>query len=152
MAKRDPHALYCDDPSLTQQNFAEECDINKIVKRAQAGSDIGHVNSMPAMYGDFSNIPDYQQAFDIVQRANKLFMTMPWDVRERFRNDPQKMVEFLQDANNREEAIKLGLVVPPKADEALETLKSIDSSLKGKKSVGGQGSGAKRSDTGTQDE
>lgn len=111
--KRDPHALYCDDPSLTQQNFAAECDINMIVKRAAAGGELTHVNPRPGQYGDFSNIPDYREAFEVVKRANALFMGMDWQVRERFGNDPQRMVQFLQDPKNRDEAIKLGLVKAP---------------------------------------
>lgn len=130
VVKRDPNALYCDEPSLTQQHFAEECDINSIVKRASEGALVTHVNARVGQYGDFSNIPDYQQAFAVVQRANALFMDMPWETREKFSNDPRRMVEFLQNPQNREEAVKLGLVKAPVVDEHLEALKSIDKGLR----------------------
>lgn len=112
-SKRDPNKLYCDDESKTQQQFRDECDINRIVLRASQGADISHVNSRVARYGDFTNIPDYRAAFDVVHRAESLFMSMDWRVRERFNNDPQRMVQFLMDPKNRDEAVKLGLVNPP---------------------------------------
>lgn len=112
-ANRKPYALYFDKPSLTVQSFADECDINQIVARACAGQDIGHVNSRVAQYGDFSNVPNYMDALALVNRANGMFASMSAQVRERFSNDPAKMIAFLQDPGNRDEAIKLGLVVKP---------------------------------------
>lgn len=111
--ERSPHALYCDDPSMTVQSFKDETDINNIVARAVSGSDILHVNTRVARYGDFSNIPDYQSALDLVHRAEGMFRELPANVRERFSNDPVKMVNFLQDTANRDEAVKLGLVAAP---------------------------------------
>lgn len=111
---RVPHALYFDDPSMTVQSFKDETDINVIVARAVSGADISHVNSRVARYGDFSNIPDYQSALNLVNRAEGMFRELPAPVRERFSNDAVKMVNFLQDPANYDEAVKLGLVVPVK--------------------------------------
>lgn len=117
MAKRDPNALYCDEPSLTQQHFAEECDINEILRRSAQTGQVP-VNSKVPMYGDFTLVPkSLTEAFAVIKQANDLFTSMPWQVRERFGNDPQKMVEFLNDAKNRDEAIKLGLVVKQESKE-----------------------------------
>lgn len=115
---RNPHALYFDEPTLTVQSFKDECDINKIVSRALQGSDITHVNARVAQYGDFTNVPDFQQAQQLVIRANGMFMSLPAEVRERFANDPALMIKFLQDPKNRDEAVKLGLVNPPVAAPA----------------------------------
>lgn len=115
-AKRNPHALYCDDPSLTVQSLKDECDINKIIARYQKSGDLTHVNERVARYGDFSNVPSYQEALDLVSRAENMFMEMSPEVRERFANDPGKMVEFLQDEKNYDEAVKLGLVLPKKKE------------------------------------
>lgn len=114
--KKNPHALYCDEPSLTVQSFKDECDINQIIARVLKGNDLQHVNSRAAKYGDFSNVPDYQSALDLVNRANGFFMEMSPQIRERFANDPAKMIDFLQDENNYDEAVKLGLLVPKKVD------------------------------------
>lgn len=112
--KKRPYAIYEWAPSMTKQSFTEECDINMIVARASTGADISHVNARVAQYGDFSQVPSYQAALDLVNRANGMFMSMDASVRERFNNDPARMVAFLQDSNNRDEAVKLGLVEPPK--------------------------------------
>lgn len=111
--KRDPHALYCDDPSLTKQSFAEECSIDEILRRAQNGQDIsGSLSGRVARYGDFTNVPNFHEAQNLIARANAAFMELPWQVRERFSNDPAVMVEFLQHDENYEEALKLGLLSP----------------------------------------
>lgn len=110
---RRPHAIYFDKPTLTVQSFALESDINHIVARALSGHSISNVNSRVARFGDFSNIPSYQDALDLVKRANGLFDAMPSKVRNRFDNDASKMIAFLQDDRNRAEAIDLGLLVKP---------------------------------------
>lgn len=115
---RKSTALYCDDPSLTIQASKEEVDINTIVARALSGADVSHVNDRVARYGDFSDVPSYQDALNLVKRAEGMFGELPANVRERFANDPSRMVVFLQDPANQDEAIKLGLavakpVVPP---------------------------------------
>lgn len=108
--KRDPNALYCDDKSLTQQHFAEECDINEILRRS-AVSGVLPVNDRQPMYGDFTSVPkSLTEAFGLIKQANDLFMALPWQARERFGNNPERMIAFLNDPQNREEAVKLGLV------------------------------------------
>lgn len=127
------HAIYFKDPSLTKQSFKEECDVNEILKRSANGAVTNGADVRQAMYGDFTNIPSYQESLDLVNRANGMFMSMDAFIRERFRNDPREMIAFLQDPKNRDEAIKLGLVKAPevaKPDEHLETLKSIDKGLR----------------------
>lgn len=109
--KRDPNALYCDDKSMTKQSFAEECDVNEILRRAQNGQPIISERAMKmAQYGDFTNVPDYRESLNVVTMAQQAFMELPWEMRERFGNDPAKMVAFLQKEENRPEAEKLGLV------------------------------------------
>lgn len=113
--KRDPNALYCDEPTLTQQHFAEECDINEILRRSALTGQLP-VNSKVPMYGDFTAIPkSLSESFAMIKQANDLFMSLPWQVRERFGNDPQRMILFLGDEKNRAEAVSLGLVKAPEA-------------------------------------
>lgn len=123
--KRNPTALYCDDPSLTVQSLKDECDINKIIARVAKGQDISHVESRVAKYGDFSNVPSYQEALDLVSKAQASFMEMSPEVRERFSNDPGKMIEFLQDPKNDDEAVKMGLKLPKKKDEGGSPAESV---------------------------
>ena len=107
--------LKCEDPSLTQQHMAEECDINYIVERfGVTGQLPDQAVNMPT-YGDFTGIGDYRQALDAVSAANASFMALPANVRERFDNDPALFVDFCSstDPADRSLAIELGLIPPP---------------------------------------
>lgn len=105
------------DKSVTQQSLAAECDINTIVKKFEQSGLLTHTNSRPARYLDTTDVPDYQTALNFVETAESAFMALPAFVRERFQNDPGNMVDFVMDASNREEAIKLGLLEPKNAAE-----------------------------------
>lgn len=103
--------LECKDLSLARQSEAEDADINVIVKR------FGLTGKLPAnvrmpVYGDFTGVSDYREAMEAVRMADESFMRMPADVRLRFHNDPAEFVDFVGKEENREEAIKLGLVEP----------------------------------------
>lgn len=115
--ERNPTALYCTDEPITVQALKEECDINQIIARASKGQAITHVQERVAKWGDFSNIPDYREACDLIIRAEGMFMSMPPDVRERFHNDPAEMIDFLNDPKNDAEAVELGLALPKKVEE-----------------------------------
>lgn len=116
----DGHALSGFEPTITKQAFKEECDINNIVERARNGQDIsGSLNARVAKYGDFTNIPDFRGALDLVQRAESMFMELEAPLRERFANDPAVMLDFLNNPANRDEAVKLGLLTPKKADSVV---------------------------------
>lgn len=123
-----------DGPCHTQQSAKDECDINLIVESAKRGADISHLsNARTPMYGDFTGLPDFRSALLMVNKARDMFMSLDARVRERFANDPARLLDFLADDKNREEARKLGLLKPeevPVPDEHLETLKSIDKGLK----------------------
>lgn len=119
-SKRDPNALYCDEPTLTVQAHAGDCDINEIIRRSQIAGGLPISNKV-AQYGDFTQIPSTHEAFEFVRLASEAFMTLDWKLRERFDNSPQKMIDFLNDANNRDEAVKLGLVNAPQEAAAAAT-------------------------------
>lgn len=106
-----------DKPSLTKQSFREECDINTIVRR------FGLTGEMPSplspQFGDFSEVVDFQTAMNAIRRAGEDFMTLPASLRSRFDNDPSRLIAFLEDKANFDEAVKLGLVnSPPVRQEA----------------------------------
>lgn len=98
--------------NLTQQQFAEEVDINTIVKRFGLTGQLPENPRVPR-FGDFTDITDFQTAVNAVREAEASFMALPAEVRSRFANDPQMLMEFLDDPRNREEAGKLGLLQKP---------------------------------------
>lgn len=102
--------LDCSDvQSRTQQHFAEEVDINTIVRRFGLTGELPE-NVPHILQGDFTNVVDFQSAMDMVVAAREAFDAQPAAVRARFDNDPQKFLDFTSRKENLDEAIKLGLV------------------------------------------
>jgi len=118
-------ALWIDEAeSVVQQQFAEECDINTIVKRFGLTGELPNGVAMPVS-GDFSGVTDFHSAMNIVRQAQEAFMELPGDIRERFANDPSKVMAFLENPENRDEAIKLGLVAKP-AEVPRDVVAAVD--------------------------
>lgn len=111
-------SLACKDASLTRQEYVRECDLNDIMRRYAAGLAPLPVGSREPMYGDFSAVPDYQGALQIVIDAQSRFSELPSDLRKRFANDPAQLMEFLSDESNRDEAVRLGLLPAPVVEPA----------------------------------
>lgn len=107
----DP-GLECKDESLTQQHMANDCDINEIVRRFEATGQVHHVQQKAAMYGDFTEFPDLRSALGAISAVQDTFAQLPAAAKERFGNDPVAMVDWLRDPQNREEGIRLGLILP----------------------------------------
>lgn len=97
-----------DQPSLTQQQFKDEVDINTIAKNFGMTGNLPSAVYAPT-YGDFENIEDFQTALHAIQDASASFMALPANVRERFKHNPAALVEFCSDARNADEMAALGL-------------------------------------------
>jgi phage internal scaffolding protein len=118
-------ALYCEDPSRTKQSFKEECDINTILKRFNVTGQLP-VGPLQPQYGDFSGVFDYQTALNAVIAAQESFNALPATLRNRFANDPAAFVDFCSDESNREEMIRLGLVIEKATEVAPESPKAAE--------------------------
>jgi phage internal scaffolding protein len=126
-AASNDSGLECLDPTMAQQQFREECDINTIMERfGRTGELIAPVR-MP-QYGDFDGVNDYHSAMNAIVEAQSAFESLPAKVRARFSNDPAEFLEFCFNEENRDEAIRLGLVEPviqapaPVSEPSLEGL------------------------------
>lgn len=102
----------CSKDGVAKQSFRDECDINNIMSQYVATGLLEHVNERAALYDDFSGF-DFARSMNVVAKANEMFADLPAEVRKRFNNDPVAFVEFVQDDENRPEAIKLGLIPKP---------------------------------------
>ena len=98
------------DPSLTKQQFKDECDINKIMSKYQTTGEFTHITSKQGIYADFSDITDYREMLHTVKYAQEAFSQLPAQVRARFKNDPHELLEFIQNPENYEEGVQLGLL------------------------------------------
>lgn len=115
MAARFTDVDCSNDVSPVVQADAKELDINRIVARLQRGQAVPSLGGQP-FYGDVSELGGLQEALIKVREADELFMSYPAELRERFENDPVKMVDFLSDPGNLDEAVKLGLAQPRPVD------------------------------------
>lgn len=110
-------------PSRTKQEFAEEVDINTIVRRFGITGEVPQGVSQ-VMDGDFLAVTDFQGAMDMIVRAREMFDAMPADVRAEFHNDPAEFLEFTSKDENKARAIELGLVRPEVVEAALAEAKA----------------------------
>lgn len=81
---------------MTQQEYADECDVNKILAKYKAQVNLEGYFDSSLVFGDFSQVPTYQEMQDKVRAANELFMELPAAVRKHFDNDPGLFVAGAQ--------------------------------------------------------
>lgn len=102
---------FSDSPSRAQQHFRDECDINFLVNTF-ARTGIPPAPPAPPM-ATFEEVFDFQTAMNAVVSARESFAGLSSTIRSRFDNDPGKFLNFVHDPDNRDEAVKLGIVVNP---------------------------------------
>lgn len=98
--------------SFVQQHLKDEVDINTIVRR------FGITREMPAgipggVFGDFTGIDDFESAVAAIDRAREGFMSLPAEVRERFGNEPGKLIEFVHTATEEQVNGLIPQAAPP---------------------------------------
>lgn len=123
--------------SMTQQQFKGECDVNNILAKYKKTGLVTHLAKHNAKFGDFSTYEDYQQSLDKILTAQNSFNHLPSELRKKFDNDPGKLIEYLQDEKNHDEAIQYGLMhkieQPPDLKKAFgEALEENDTKRKKK--------------------
>lgn len=115
---RTPHKTVGE--SLTQQHFAEEANINSIMGRYARTGILGNPSTGPARQpfeGDFSQNLSFHEMQNKIVDAQTSFDNMPSHIRNKFENDPQKLIDFLSTEKNLEEAQALGLVNKPEIED-----------------------------------
>lgn len=108
-------ALFCPEPTRTQQQFKDQNNPNKVMDTfARTGDPSVLMSGRKVVYGDFTDVVDYKESLERVIRGQEMFFSLPAEIRDRFKNDPAQLLDFVQDEANRDEAIKLGLIEPEK--------------------------------------
>lgn len=105
MAKVEPNLL-------TQQQFRDETNVNRIVARAMKGQAPAFLNEARPSYGDVSEVPSLAKAYEVIESAEARFMELPAAVRRELDNDPRKLFTA-----PREFFEKHGLLRAPEAPE-----------------------------------
>lgn len=96
--------LQCLKPSMTSQEFKDECNVNNILKRYAAQAQVMGVplsELLPklgsAPFGDFSNLEDFMTMKNRVAHATQLFESLPSDVRAKYGNTVEGFLGALND-------------------------------------------------------
>lgn len=119
----DP-AIEFTEPSMTEQHFKDECDINNIVARYEATGVMPSGSAEP-LFGDFEKFPtDLLSSRKFFDEAESRFMELPANVRKEFNNSPLELLAALQDSSNRQRFIDLGLIAPPIQPQETGVLKT----------------------------
>lgn len=101
----------------TDQSFAESSDINTIMSRFERTGDLPDLVAKSASYADFSSIGSYHESLLKINDAEASFAALPADIRERFKNDPQALMDYCADPKNQKEGEALGLFNPAPTTE-----------------------------------
>ena len=112
-------------PSMTQQQFKNDADINNIIAKFEVTGvlvdPLQPATRIP-QFGDFSDMPSYQDAQNVLVQARNAFMSLPSDIRERFGNDPARYFDFVQNlkegGDDYVEAVRLGIIDKPLGNPA----------------------------------
>lgn len=104
--------------SRTQQQFADQTDINYIVRQYKKTGQWISTTAKQGVYADVSQITDFYESVNKVNMAMDAFMLLPSQIRTRFNNDPGQLLAFLQDPQNHAEGVELGLYEPTPYDES----------------------------------
>lgn len=100
-------------PSMTHQSFKAECDVNTIMDRYNRTGCFGDPSIVPTrspMFGDFTEVPDYRQAQEVIIYAQEMFDSLPAKIRSEFDNDPGYFMEYYTDPANHDYLVELGLI------------------------------------------
>lgn len=95
--------------SRAAQSFKDDCDINVIVRRAMRTGVWPNKRMEVPVFGDFTNIPDYRSAQQLIVETTEQFEKIPARIRERFHNSVDEFVAFVSNPENSEDVVKMGL-------------------------------------------
>lgn len=96
-------------PSLTKQSSRDECNINLIMAKYAKTGVLEHLNEHKGDYGDFADAGTFLESQIIIQEASEMFQSIPSEIRKEFDNDPAKFLDFVQNPENLEEMVEMGL-------------------------------------------
>lgn len=84
----------------TKQSFADSCDVNKILKKAQQTGVISHYEMHKRQYGDFESF-DFLEASLKITKGREIFEALPSEVRNEFGNSPAAFFSYVNDPENK---------------------------------------------------
>lgn len=108
----------------TKQSTVSTSVATMMAKYART-NDLAPISAQLAMYGDFSEVGDFQTAMNQVMAAKKLFLDLPSDVRSMVENNPAKFIDWIGKEENWQKAIDLKLLDPPRGDDPIPVVRVL---------------------------
>jgi Chlamydia-phage Chp2 scaffold (Chlamy_scaf). len=99
------------EPEVTKtvQSEKDRTEINNVIRRYNKTGLIDHVAKGRAMYGDFTEINEYQENLNMIMKAEASFAALPSEIRKKFDNDPGQFFEFATNPENEQKLVEMGL-------------------------------------------
>lgn len=116
-APRERQPIMEFDKSAAKQAFKDECDINNIMSKYYKTGLISHVAQYPGGYDELPESIEYQEALNMIIAAEDAFASLPSSIRTQFENDPAEFLAFVDDPNNQDELVKMGLASAPLGEQ-----------------------------------
>lgn len=93
----------------TQQHLRDETNINHIIAKFKRTGVLQGARTTPPKFGDFTSA-DFMEMHNLVLQAKDDFMSLSARLRSRFANDPARLMAWLENPQNHDEAVRLGLI------------------------------------------
>lgn len=110
-------------PNPTQQNQVAETDINKMSAKYLKTRAIGNPNGRKPMFIDVPSA-SFHEMMNTVVRIQETFARLPARIRSKFMYNPVVLLSWLEQPDNRREAVKLGLIDDPELAYRMEQEKA----------------------------
>ncbi len=97
----------------TKQSFRDECDIQKIMARAEKVGTISHLEKYEGVYADFSDF-DFHEQTNQLTRGREIFDALPSELRREFGQNPARFFAYVNNPENKDDLLKKlpGLAAP----------------------------------------
>lgn len=110
--------------ALTQQQFKDECDINRIVQNAMRGIPPRFMARGTPQYGDFSRVSTLTEAYQVIEQAEEAFMDLPAQLRLELGNDPRNINHLTEEQLRRYKLLKVDSSAASDTPEATSPAKT----------------------------
>ncbi len=105
----------------TKQCFKNECDIVKIMARAEKAGTISHLEKYEGVYADYSDFDFFEQTSKLT-RGNQIFADLPAEVRREFDQSPAQFFAYVNDKKNKEDLRKKLPALAAPGNQLVETI------------------------------
>lgn len=110
MKKRLQLKLDCNSPKLTDQSYKKTADINNIMAQYGKNKVLPSTREHLARYIDNTQVLPLEEAHARIKDAQDLFYQLPSDIRKLMDNNPENMVDVINNPDHKELLVKKGII------------------------------------------